>query len=104
MENLTRLNTQVDALIAALHGIQDENQRLQAELTKSQAAGVEKDENILSLEIAREDQEQRIITLEDTMSKKDAYIEQLIVRIEQILSALPQLAAPTEQVYVEANT
>ncbi|CAK0769066.1 hypothetical protein CCP3SC1_550019 [Gammaproteobacteria bacterium] len=95
MENLTRLNTQVDALISVLRSAQAETARLRQELAESRAAGEKKDVRIRSLEAASEEKDLNVLTLEDAISNKDAQLGELVSRIEQVLSALPQ---PVESV------
>ncbi|CAK0781107.1 conserved hypothetical protein [Gammaproteobacteria bacterium] len=94
MENLTRLNTQVDALISALRSAQAETAQLRKDLEETRAAGVEKDARIRTLEAAVEEKDMQILTQEDDMAKKDGQLGELIARIEQVLSALP-VVTPT---------
>ena len=96
MEKLTQLNTRVDALLSALRGSQAETVQLRKALEESRAAGVEKDERIRTLMLAGEDKDLQVLTLEEDISKKDAQVEQLIARIEQVLSTLPQSPEPKD--------
>ncbi|CAK0744663.1 hypothetical protein CCP3SC5AM1_1240006 [Gammaproteobacteria bacterium] len=104
MENLTRLNSQVDALISALRSAQDETTQLRKELEEDRATGVEKDTYIRSLEIICEEKDYRILTLEDDISKKDDQLEVLVARIEQVLSTLPNPVELVKSVSAESNT
>jgi len=95
MENLTRLNTQVDTLISALRSAQAETARLRQQLAESRAVGEEKDARIQFLETADEEKGLHILTQEDAISSKDAQLGEMIARIEQVLSTLPQPAEST---------
>jgi len=90
MENLSRLNSHIDNLIAALRNTQEENAQLRNELAESRAAGVEKDGRIQALENSGAEKDQQIRTQEEAMARKDAQLEELIARIEQVLNSLPQ--------------
>ena len=88
MENLLRLSTQIDALIAALQTAQAESRQVRKELLESKTACAEKEARIQTLEHAAEEQTKRLKTLEVSSAEKDAQLGTLITRIEQVLSAL----------------
>lgn len=90
MEHLSRLNTHIDNLIAALRNVQDENAQIRKELAESRAAGVEKDERIQALENSGAEKDHQIRTQQEAMTIKDTQLEELIARIEQVLNSLPQ--------------
>ena len=104
MEHLTRLNNHIDTLISTLRNAQDETAQLRSALEESRTAGIEKDDRIRALEIAGTEKDQRILAQDEAMAKKDVQLEELIARIEQVLSALPKSneavePPPVEQIY-----
>lgn len=95
MEKLIKLNSMVDALISALRNSQAEAHQLRKELEEVRAADKDKQSQISSLEIVCEEKDYRIITLQEELAKKDTQLEDLIKRIEDVLSTLPTQDQPT---------
>lgn len=91
MENsntLERLNGQINALIGALEEVRDENLRLADELNACQA-------------ITRQ-REQSVHDLEESVGLKDMELEDLAVRIEQVLGNGSSTQQPAAAVAADA--
>ena len=90
MEKLIKLNNHVDTLISAFRNSQAEVTQLRKELEESRSIEQNKQHQINSLESICEEKDYRIIALQDDIAKKDAQLEELITKIEEVLSSLPQ--------------